>query len=601
MEHPVPDALHELNQRLARCLAEPSPANVRALDEEWWDLLEAFLPECVTEFNGGSIELHAEERALVNHGLFAHPALMAEYERALKGAESPELDLPRHALERAVREALRAERVTELQTLLARLNTDLDEWPNLHLQAVRYRDRKIHEALPDARGRELHTIYAELDDRLEAWLGTSQPPDELREYINSRAKRVSTILEPMQQQAAVLAARLEALQSRREVLRAASRVSGRFLPPGQDTGLAELEAEVAAMTARHAAELAVAEVVAAAEAVQDSVRHLLSMQRQRRETEEALSEEQALAGQVSLSDLKRAMRVELRNMRGQMRIAARYAHAEPCAVPCDGIAIASQAECLEAMHRVRELDPGLFANPSVQRFGIPRLLLWPGIGTGVYDPARNRLIAPRRCPGGITAALAHAAILYRIEVDATWNSRSLLESYRGALTSAERRQSNLKLRARLQRDYVTFMTDEAEGRESLPRALRQWFESHIAPPRDQPRLPPEYRGLDLRQLRQRLEALAHQPLSADREHRAACLAWALAPDDAEVARNAALPHVLKAVDMAPDNAAFLYSAAVLHMRVGAFQRALTYFAEFIQTQGPSWWSNKANELCARCR
>lgn len=601
MEHSVPDALHELNQRLERCRAQPTPANIRALDEEWWDLLEAFLPECVTEFNGGSIELHAEERALVNHGLFAHPTLLPEYERALKGTESPGLDLPRHALERAVREALRAERVAELQQLLSRLNTDLDEWPNLHLQAVRYRDRKVLEALPDGGGHELQSLYAELDDRLEAWLATTTPPDELREYVETRLARIHAMLAPRQEQAAALATKLAALQSRREVMRAASRVSGRFLPPGQDASLNELEAEIAQLAGRHATELAVAELVAAAEAVQDSIRHLLDMQKQRRDTEEQLAEEQALAGQVSLSDLKRAMRVELRNMRGQMRIAARYAQAEPCVVPFDDIPVASQADCLQAMHRIRELDPGLFANPSVLRFGVPHLLLWPGVGTGVYDPARNRLIVPRRCPGGITAALAHACILYRIEVDATWHGRSLLESYRGALTAAERRQSNLKLRAKLQRDYVTFMTDEAEGRESLPRALRQWFEGQIAPPRDQPRLPPEYRALEPRQLRQRLEGLAHQPLSADREHRAACLAWALAPDDAEVTRNAALPHVLKAVDMEPRNPAYLYSAAVLYMRVGDFQRALKYFGMFTDVQGPGWWSNKARELSARCR
>lgn len=603
MEHPLPEALQELNRRFEQALAEGAAgvAGKRALDEEWWDLLESFLPECVTEFNGGSIELHAEERALVNHALFAHPMLLAEYERALKGTESRDLDLPRHALERAVREALRADRVAELEARMEQLATDLNEWPTLHLHAVRFRDRKVLDAMPHDSARELLQLYTETDERLEEWLATTTPADELREYMQTRLERADAILAPMRDAAGHRAAELESLYSRREVIKGATRVSGRLKPAGQDDSLMQLDSQIAEHTSQHAGELALSEVIAASEAVHDSVAHMLSLQKQRRETEEALAEDRALAGQVSLSDLKRAMRVELRNMRGQMRIAARYAHTEPCAVPCDGLPSASQADCLLAFQRVHELDPTLFTNPSVQRFGAPRLLLWPGTGLGVYDPARNRLVIPRRSSEGIKAAVAHSCALYRIEIDATWHSRSLLESYRCALGAADRRQSNLKLRARLVRDYVSFMTNEAEGRETMPRALRVWFESQIAPRRDHPQLPPEYLGLQPRQVRQRLDALSAVALSADREYRAACLAWLAAPDDADVIRNAALPRIHKAMELAPQVGPYLYSAAVLHMRIKDFQRALELFGRFTASQGPSWWSNKALELCALCR
>ena len=52
----------------------------------------------------------------------------------------------------------------------------------------------------------------------------------------------------------------------------------------------------------------------------------------------------------------------------------------------------------EAIRRVEDFDPRLFANRKVEREGRPTVVLTPGIGNGSYDFRSNILIVPRTSP-----------------------------------------------------------------------------------------------------------------------------------------------------------------------------------------------------------
>jgi hypothetical protein len=338
-----------------------------------------------------------------------------------------------------------------------------------------------------------------------------------------------------------------------------------------------------------------AAALAASEAVEASVGHLLELHARRRALDERVLELQSAARRVTPQEIMKALRRELDAVAGLLRLASRYARVGECAVPVDdGVEYIDADAAADAMAHVIEFDPRLVDNPLAARFGTPELLLAPGIGDGVFDAGRNRLVVPQRCTSGALRSLAHAAVLYRLDVE---SGKMLLASYRESVHRGVR--SNLKLRNNLVRDYLAWMTQEAMGEEVLARPVREWFERHVAPDKTRPWLPPDLRGRAEHQLRDELRRLAGEPEGAEREFRAGVIEWLLGKDAAACSR--ALPRMQRAEKLQETHRGAVYSAATLHMQLKDYQKAIAAFQRFTEISPKSWWTSKAIELCAQCR
>jgi hypothetical protein len=532
-----------------------------ALNAAWWQAVLELVPEAVPADINAPLQLSEDVLRLIDHGIFPGAGLEAAQAKLETGAEVQGVMLLHDSLNAVLDDVLRRAAVREYREELAAVQHDIELWPETHLIHIRYRDARVNELLgDDPRGAHVLRLLSETDEKLEQYkrlearekAGAALSGEErrawgtIRHFVDSRREQISTMLAPV------------------------TRVTDK------QAGLASA-------------------ALAASEAVEASVVHLIELHAKRREIDELILEQQSAARRVTPQEVMKALRRELDAVAGLLRLAARYARCGECAVPVDEAAEYIDADvAADAMAHILRFDPRLVDNPLAARFGLPDLLLAPGIGDGVFDAKRNRMLVPQRCIGGALQSLAHAAVLYRLDVD---TGRALLASYREQVHRGVR--ANLKLRNNLVRDYVTWMTQEALGDEVLPRPTREWFERHMAPDKARPWVPTDLRGRNEAQLKAELTELAAQPESAEREYRTGVVEWLMGKNTDSARR--ALPRFQRAEELQDTHLGAVYSAATLHMYLRDFQQAIAAFRRFTEVSPRSWWTCKAIELCAQCR
>lgn len=641
----------ELTALVARA-SGPDAANARAaLDAAFWKAAQPILTRAANQPLAAGFQLAGGEAdlldfGLVNQGSPDRAARFGLWREAAAAADGPLLLTG--VMARSWKDCVRQDALQGLETRLEALRRDLAEWPELHLALIRHRDQLVLDALGDSPQAQhcLH-LYSEIDERLEQYkrlerlsrLGFRANDERrawqaIRAHVEDRLSQIDPLLAPLIQRARAVQGALQEtdmeISGRHADLRAGQRDSQRaqeavlaarsrgvdadtlaslqrdlaaalFQVERTQGRMAEAHARAEALRAENLAALAALQLASAVEAVFESVGRLQELHESRRELEQKFADEQAAAGQATPALLRAALQAELAGARGLLRLCARYARQPECPIDLGDGPVLQSEELQRGLAHLRHFDPRLFRNPHALRHGPPRVLVLTGVGLGVFDREHNRLVVPLRGAQGAEAALANAAALYRLDVDAAENDHALLKSFRADVPENRALRSNLKLRNRLVEQYLAWISHEAHGRPVLSRETRLWFEARIAPPREEPWVPAEYQDLGQRQLAGRLTELEGAPAGAEREFRCALLYWLLYPDNARALRDWVLPRLDHALELAPDNHGYLYSAAVLHRRAGSFQRAIELFTRFERQAPTSWWTRKAAELCALCR
>jgi len=648
------EQLSALAGRLAVLAADdPARADTRAaLDAEFWRVLQQTAHDACRDPLAPRLELAPDMACLFDFG--ALPGLVGasapNYAAicAAAAASPNSIALFTDSLAQAWRDGLRQELLRGIHVQLDAISRDLREWPELHLAMIRHRDQLVLGALGDSPQAQ-HTLrlYSEIDERLEQYKryeklnrdNAFRTNDErkvwlaAKGYVEDRQQQLEPFLRPLIKQAREVFAALQEVESKiaacqadlrvcetdsrriqEQILSAyAGGVQGEelqqhqrelarvvfYIERGQNR-IVDAQARADALRSRNATALTAEQLVSASEAVFDSVGRLLELHNNRSNLEQRLYEEQAAQSQVTAASMRTALHAEIANLRGLLRLAARYAHHGECGVDTgEGVRI-EPAQVDAALRHIEEFDPRLFLNEHARRHGRPTILLAPGSGDAVFDRARNRFIVPQRSPHGAEASLAAAAALYRLELDAD-QGNELAAAFRKQQRRTAKVRSNLKVRNQLAEEYKLWITQEARGNAVLPREARQWFEANIAPNKEDPWTPREYLLLSQRQLTGRLNELERAAQSADREFRCGILYWLTNPQDARAIRDWAIPRIERAMQLDPAAVGYVYSAATLHKKIASFQRAIDLFNIFARTAPQSWWTRKATELCATCR
>jgi len=132
----------------------------------------------------------------------------------------------------------------------------------------------------------------------------------------------------------------------------------------------------------------------------------------------------------------------------------------------------------EIMMELTPLDPDLLRVPRVRMYGIPRVMLTPGRGLGVYDWTDNSLIIPQFSPyGGHHKSFCYALAAFRWDND---EDRTLKDSY--GLIKENRDKGIRALQESFSQDYFIWMTKERKGYRVLPKETSKWFRVHFKKP-----------------------------------------------------------------------------------------------------------------------
>lgn len=623
----------------------------RELEAAYWLHLADLVAGLVRDDLPKDVAFPEDDRLLISFAVFDHPRLNEAVVRAALWAQpaDPEYSVQfmHDALRAAYRDALRLETLAKLRQKFETVEDEIENWPEVNLEYIKYRDRLVAEALGSSpQGQHLLRQYSEMDERLdeyktmehrngsEGWQSGEERKQwqAIKTYMEQRQSEIARVLEPLTKKARGIKeqiARLEAAanEAAREVrdhereladlenaqkstvegTRGGERNARQLdfvkeaLKRAQDTRQ-QSRAQADALKQEHADVLKADGIAASGDAVVATLDHLIELRNERRLVEAQIRDEESTVHQTTPADVRSALLLEIGNVRGLLRLAAKYARVGECALPLAPKAEAVNPQAvLDALKEIERIDPGLFNNQGVKRFGKPAILLAPGIGVGVYDPDRNRLVMPQYTPHSPLESVANAVVLYRLDADAAYNDRRLFKSYQHEIKEHAALRSNLKLRQKLTREYLIWVTREARGQQELSREVRDWFETHIAPPKDEPLVPRELRGLSARQLKAKLDETERAGPSGERSFRAAMLRWLQDPASTDGLKQQVLPLLEEAMRLSPGNLDFVYSAGALFKRARMFPQAIDCFSRYAANAPKSWWTNKALELCAACR
>ncbi len=634
---------------------EPNSSDLKPrLDNAFWRQAGEVAESMVSEDLPKELLIADEAKLFLDFAVFPHETLDSRIQTNRDWLSAPNseptISFLHEGLIDAYRSTLRVDALAKLEKRLGGIQQELTDWPDFHIERIKFRDKKISETMDGPKASELTRLFSEMDEKLEMYsrmeyrnrnegwhtpeerkqwitikqcLGTRQEAiDKQLQPLAMRARGVSDNISSVEGKISDLLARIKGNEKEIQVLNATVKKNSELGERGQRlntkpkkdiTNLTEknqtLQSQIEnfkrdIQKIRDGAKLSLGalDILAAAEAVQESVRHLMDLHVERRTVDNNLREEQSAVHEISASEVRVSLQNEVSNVKGLMRLAARYGKTSECAVPFDETRNwVTPEEARDCLNEIEEFDPELFYNPGVKRYGRPSIFLAPGVGVGVYDADRNRLIVPQRHMGSVLASVANAVVLYRVDVDSAYNERKMFSSYKEDIKENKKTKSNLKLRMRLIKEYLIWVTKEAKGNGILPREIREWFEWNIAPRKADPWIPSDGRGLTIRQMKAKIAEEDNKEVSAEQQYRLAIFYWMMDADNENYVKQKCLPLIKKALELEPEGLKYIYSAAAFHKKVRDFQRAIELFNQFSRDAKQSWWTKKAIELCSQCR
>jgi hypothetical protein len=126
----------------------------------------------------------------------------------------------------------------------------------------------------------------------------------------------------------------------------------------------------------------------------------------------------------------------------------------------------------EIMMDLTPLDPDMLRASRIRMYGIPRVILVPGQGLGVYDWEDNSLIIPIFPAVSDVKDFCFALAAFRWDND---EDRTLKDTY--SLLKANKGKGIRALQESFFNDYFLWISKERKGYRILPREVSKWFKT----------------------------------------------------------------------------------------------------------------------------
>ncbi len=168
--------------------------------------------------------------------------------------------------------------------------------------------------------------------------------------------------------------------------------------------------------------------------------------------------------------LKMELREGLNKKREFMQLAARSARVDVSPLCRSTNTPISFKRAGEIMMDLTPLDPEMLRASRIRMYGIPRVILVPGQGLGVYDWTDNSLIVPIFPVTSDIKGFCFALGGFRWDND---EDRTLKDSY--ALLKANKKKGIRAMQESFYNDYFLWISKERKGYRILPKDVSKWF------------------------------------------------------------------------------------------------------------------------------
>ena len=168
--------------------------------------------------------------------------------------------------------------------------------------------------------------------------------------------------------------------------------------------------------------------------------------------------------------LKLDLREGLNHKKDFMMLAARTGRVDPSPLCQNRNMPISSQRAGEIMMDLTPLDPDMLRASRIRMYGIPRVILVPGQGLGVYDWEDNSLVIPVFPVTSDIKDFCFALAGFRWDND---EDRTLKDTY--ALLKANKGKGIRAMQESFNNDYFLWISKERKGYRVLPREVSKWF------------------------------------------------------------------------------------------------------------------------------
>lgn len=170
--------------------------------------------------------------------------------------------------------------------------------------------------------------------------------------------------------------------------------------------------------------------------------------------------------------LKLEMRENLNHKKEFMLLAARSARVDASPLCQSKNLPLSARRAGEIMMDLTPTDPEMLRASRIRMYGIPRVILVPGQGLGVYDWEDNSIVIPIFPVASDEKSFGFALASFRWDND---EDRTLKDTY--ALLKANKGKGIRALQEAFCNDYFLWVSKERRGYRVLPKETAKWFKA----------------------------------------------------------------------------------------------------------------------------
>ncbi len=170
--------------------------------------------------------------------------------------------------------------------------------------------------------------------------------------------------------------------------------------------------------------------------------------------------------------LKLEMREGLNNKKDFMMLCARQARVDTSPLCQNKTPPISLKRAGEIMMDLTPLDPDMLRASRIRMYGIPRVILVPGQGLGVYDWSDNSLIIPIFGVVSDVKTVGFALAAFRWDND---EDRTLKDTF--ALLKQNKGKGIRGLQDQFSNDYFIWISKERKGYRILSKEVSKWFKA----------------------------------------------------------------------------------------------------------------------------
>ncbi|MDR2779903.1 MAG: hypothetical protein LBB28_02130 [Synergistaceae bacterium] len=170
--------------------------------------------------------------------------------------------------------------------------------------------------------------------------------------------------------------------------------------------------------------------------------------------------------------LKMELREGINHKKDFMLLAARTARVDTSPLCQNKNEPISMARAGEIMMDLTPLDPDMLRASRIRMYGIPRVIMAPGQGLGVYDWEDNSLIIPIFGAVSDVKDFCFALASFRWDND---EDRTLKDTY--SLLKTNKGKGIRALQEAFMNDYFLWISKERKGYRILPREASKWFKT----------------------------------------------------------------------------------------------------------------------------